>query len=168
MLGNLEEVNDVTQDVFLRAWRSWRSKNGQIQNLKGWLTRIATNAAVDALRHRQLITWLSYQNPDLDADGSSHNDFGDMVTANPADSSDVEQEVIARDEARTALLKMPPDYRMALLLHDGYGYSKADIAEELGLAESGVSMFLSRARSALETAIAEVEADPESQDSPNA
>lgn len=50
-LGPLD-AEEVTQDVFLSAWRSQKSYDPQRGALAGWLTAIAKNKAIDRLRHR--------------------------------------------------------------------------------------------------------------------
>src|SRR5437588_10156386 len=56
LLGNQEDADDVTQEVFVRACMSW---NGlyERERLSPWLYRIATNLCVDQLRRRKRISW---------------------------------------------------------------------------------------------------------------
>src|SRR5437660_6732410 len=56
LLGNMEDADDVTQEVFVRACSSW---NGlyERERLSAWLYRIATNLCVDQLRRRKRISW---------------------------------------------------------------------------------------------------------------
>ena len=51
LTGSLEESEDLTQETFLRAWRSRESFRGE-GPLRAWLYRIATNTCLDALRSR--------------------------------------------------------------------------------------------------------------------
>ena len=46
-----DAAEDVLQDVFIRAWNQ-RDKLSEVQNLRGWLTRIAVNLSLNALRSR--------------------------------------------------------------------------------------------------------------------
>lgn len=49
-LGNREDAEDVTQEVLLRLWENWRSI--EPEGLPAWITRVARNACLDALRRR--------------------------------------------------------------------------------------------------------------------
>jgi RNA polymerase sigma-70 factor (ECF subfamily) len=131
LVGDREQADDLTQDVFLKAFRTL-PKMGASLKLSAWLYRIATNTAYDALRRRKLISWLSWQ--DLDYEPA------DTESADP-------QEMYGTIElVRAALCCMPQQYRAALLLFTQEGFSYSEIARILNIAESGVKMHLSRAR----------------------
>ena len=131
LVGNREQADDLTQDTFLKAFKALPKMDASLK-LSAWLYRIATNTAYDALRRRKLISWLPWQ--DLD------HEPADLESADP-------QETIETTElVRQALGYMPQTYRAALLLYTQQGFSYAEIAQTLGIAESGVKMYLSRAR----------------------
>src|SRR5579871_3217472 len=97
-----------------------------------WRVSASTGEGDDALRRRKLIAWLPWQ--DLD------HEPADVESADP-------QETIGTTElVRGALKRMPAQYRAALLLYTQEGFSYAEIASTLNIAESGVKMYLSRAR----------------------
>src|SRR5207248_2910494 len=52
MMGSLHEAEDLTQESFLRAWRSFDDYEGR-SSIKTWLFQIATHATIDALRQRK-------------------------------------------------------------------------------------------------------------------
>jgi len=131
LVGNREQADDLTQDTFLKAFKALPKMDGNLK-LSAWLYRIATNTAYDALRRRKLIAWMPWQ--DLD------HEPADVESADP-------QETIGTTElVNAALRRMPQHYRAALLLYTREGYSYAEIAKTLRIAESGVKMYLSRAR----------------------
>ncbi|MBA3824469.1 MAG: RNA polymerase sigma factor [Ktedonobacterales bacterium] len=131
LVGNREQADDLTQDTFLKAFRALPKMDASLK-LSAWLYRIATNTAYDALRRRKLIVWMPWQELD--------HEPADLESADP-------QETIETTElVRQALRLMPPTYRAALLLYTQQGFTYAEISQTLGIAESGVKMYLSRAR----------------------
>lgn len=131
LVGDREQADDLTQDTFLKAFRALPKMDSNLK-LSAWLYRIATNTAYDALRRRKLIAWLPWQ--DLD------HEPADVESADP-------QEIYGTTElVRAALRRMPQQYRAALLLYTQEGFSYSEIAHALNIAESGVKMYLSRAR----------------------
>ena len=131
LVGDREQADDLTQDTFLKAFRALPKMDSNLK-LSAWLYRIATNTAYDALRRRKLIAWLPWQ--DLDHEPS------DAENADP-------QEIYGTTEiVRAALHRMPQQYRAALLLYTQEGFTYNEIAHRLNIAESGVKMYLSRAR----------------------
>ena len=52
MLGNIEDAEDVTQEVFVKAYKGIKSFDGK-SSFKTWLYKIASNAAMDELRKRK-------------------------------------------------------------------------------------------------------------------
>ncbi len=131
LVGNREQADDLTQDTFMKAFKALPKMDASLK-LSAWLYRIATNTAYDALRRRKLIAWMPWQ--DLD------HEPADVESADP-------QETIGTSElVKAALRRMPRHYRAALLLYTQEGFSYAEIASTLNIAESGVKMYLSRAR----------------------
>jgi RNA polymerase sigma-70 factor (ECF subfamily) len=131
LVGNREQADDLTQDTFIKVYKALPKMDASLK-LSPWVYRIATNTAYDVLRRRRLIGFVAWQ--DLD------HEPADLESADP-------QETIETSElVHLALRKMSPQYRAALLLYTQQGLSYAEIAEALSIAESGVKMYLSRAR----------------------
>ena len=131
LVGDREQADDLTQDVFLKAFRALPKMDASLK-VSPWLYRIATNTSFDALRRRRLIAWLPWQ--DLD------HEPADVEGADPQENYGTVELV------RAALHRMPPQYRAALLMYTQQGLSYGEIARTLNIAESGVKMYLSRAR----------------------
>ena len=131
LMWDKEQADDLTQDVFLKAFRALPKMDASLK-LNAWLYKIATNTCYDALRRRRLIAWLPWQ--DLE------HEPADVESGDP-------QEIYGTTElVHVALNRMPPQYKTALLLYIQQGFSYGEIARTLNIAESGVKMYLSRAR----------------------
>lgn len=131
LVGDREQASDLAQDVFLRVLRALPKMDATLK-LRPWLYRIATNRAWDFLRRRKLITWSPLQ--DLD------HEPADVESADPQTTYGIVELV------RATLQRMPPSYRAALLLYTLEGFSYREIACALNITESGVKMYLTRAR----------------------
>jgi RNA polymerase sigma-70 factor (ECF subfamily) len=143
MLGNQEDADDVTQEVFIRACNSW---NGlyERERLSPWLYRIATNLCVDMLRRRKRISWWSlshrYRNDDYREQDANEDTFAFL-----ADTGGI-PEVAERDIIRRALQNMPPEYATALVLNAAQGVSYQEIATIMGISPNASATRISRAK----------------------
>ncbi len=131
MLGDLQLAQDITQDCFVKLHLA--IKNGQaLENVRAWLYRVATNAALDERRRRKRIAWL----PLL---GSSERN---------EDFLDPEEQVILRDRLQQVLAGISPNLSVCLLLHLHHGFSHDEIASILGISSGAARTRLQRAREA--------------------
>jgi RNA polymerase sigma-70 factor, ECF subfamily len=165
LVGNREQAYDLTQDVFVKAYRALSGGTTiQAAALSSWLYRIASNTATDALRRRRLINWLplslfnedrgvgagmpGMENADGSRQGNGDESFPSAATsfAGGYDGGRFEQHVADREVVQTVLKRLPPKYASCLLLYEHEGFSCAEIAEVLSLSPSAVKMRLMRAR----------------------
>ena len=144
ILYDPSEAADVTQEVFLRAFRGINGfREGS--SLKTWLYRIAVR---QALNHRRW-SWrhLRQQSSmDAEADESGHAIEFQAPGASPFDelaSREVQQAV------QRALLKVAQNFRMAVILRDLEGMSYEEIAEVLDVSVGTVKSRILRGRRAL-------------------
>ncbi len=128
MLGDEQGAYDLTQEVFVRAWRHFDKLRGYTAP-RAWLFRVATNLAVSALRGRRPLSSV-----DL------------LPTDQQPAMSDPAWRVVERDHVRAALDALPARRRAALTLREVYGLSCAEVAQALGVSETAARMTLSRAR----------------------
>jgi len=131
LLGELGRAEELTQEVFLRAYRALGGLPSDA-NHRAWLYRIATNAAYDQLRRRRLIQWL----PLMDRDRSTPN----------APQVDLEGRIDASEAVQNALGRIPLKYRVPLVLFSVQGYSVAEIGEIMSISVGAVKTRLYRAR----------------------
>ena len=126
LLGNPEDARDVTQETYLRAFRSLPNFRGDAQ-FSTWLYRITANCASSHLgrrarhRHEELT--------DLTRDPEARSEAGAL-----------------RAELVQALRRLPPKLRAVIVLRDIYDLPHAEIAEELAITESAAKVRLHRAR----------------------
>ena len=142
LLGSQEDADDVTQEVFMRAFVSWNELYDH-ENLAPWLYRIATNLCVDQLRRRKRISWwpLMRRSPDQQFEHSIEEEASYL----PLDTGGI-PEVFERDHIRLALAKLPEDYAVVLVLNAAQGLSYQDIATIIGISPNAAATRISRAK----------------------
>jgi RNA polymerase sigma-70 factor, ECF subfamily len=143
LLGSQEDADDLTQEVFMRAFVSWNELYDH-HNLSPWLYRIATNLCVDQLRRRKRISWwpLVRRHPvDAPFERGSEEDASYL----PSDSGGI-PEVFERDHIRLALASMPEDYAIVLVLSAAQGVPYQDIAQIIGISPNAAATRISRAK----------------------
>jgi len=162
MLGSVHDAEDLVQETYLRAWRSYHGFEGR-SSLRTWLYSIATNACLNALESRSrrpLPTGLG--NPSADpADPLVEQtevlwlepvpDM--MVGVNAGDPAAI---VASRESVRLALIAalqhLPPRQRAVLVLRDVLKLRAAEVAEMLDTSTAAVNSSLQRARAQLDQA----------------
>lgn len=143
LLGNLEDADDVTQEVFIRACTSWKGLYER-DHLSPWLYRIATNLCVDQLRRRKRISWWPltqrFRN-DEQSDEVVREDASSLL----ADSGGI-PEIAEREHIRIALKRMPEEYAVVLVLSAAQGIPYQEIAEIVGISPNAAATRISRAK----------------------
>src|SRR5438876_4998892 len=141
LLGNQEDADDVTQEVFVRACTSWDGLYER-ERLSPWLYRIATNLCVDQLRRRKRISWwpLSLRFRKDDADEEVVSDDSSLLLA---DSGGI-PEIAEREHIRLTLTSMPEDYAIVLVLSAAQGVPYQEIAAILGISPNAAATRISR------------------------
>ena len=170
MLGSSHDVDDVLQEVGLRAWRA-KDTLDDPSKARAWLYRIATNVCLDELRHRRVRhrpfelvppsqgdplrasvdrdAWIE-PCPDLWLEGVSH----DAATAYELHESTTLAFV-------AAVQHLTPSQRAILLLRDVVGFSADETASALEMNIDAVTSALFRARAAAKTKLhAQTHDDP--------
>jgi RNA polymerase sigma-70 factor, ECF subfamily len=136
MLGRCDEVEEVSQETFLRVFQALPRFNGRYQ-LGAWITRIATNVCLDHIRSR------SRKPSDATPDEILELEGDDFERSDPAEIS------VRRAEGRRirkVLESLPPLHRAAIVLRDFEGLSYCEVADALDLTEIQVKALLHRAR----------------------
>ncbi|HKR51351.1 MAG TPA: RNA polymerase sigma factor SigM [Pseudonocardiaceae bacterium] len=132
-LGDPEDAADAVQDAFISAFRSAGGFRGQAQ-VTTWLHRIVVNACLDRIRHNR-----SRPTAPLP-------DTGPGEPASNLDAMTDREFQLALDDA---LGSLPVEQRAAIVLVDVEGYSVAETARLLGVAEGTVKSRCARGRARL-------------------
>jgi RNA polymerase sigma-70 factor (ECF subfamily) len=120
-------AEDLAQETFVRALQA-RRRLPEVRNPRAWLYRVATNAALNALRRRRRFAWLPWRASDV-----------------PHHAPDVADQVAGHHELEAALGSLAPAYRASLLLYAQFGLSPAEVAEALGLSLAAARKRIYRA-----------------------
>jgi RNA polymerase sigma-70 factor (ECF subfamily) len=148
LVGSREEAEDLVQDTYARAFRSWRSFQPGT-NLRAWLLRILTNLNIDRGRRQQ-------RSPD-----TQPLEEGDYFLYNrleqDAGESDADRVVerLSQDNVVQALSAVPHDFRDVIVLVDIGDFSYADAAQILDIPLGTVMSRLHRGRRILKRQLAE-------------
>ncbi|MCW2616620.1 MAG: polymerase sigma factor SigE [Frankiales bacterium] len=139
LTGNQHDAEDLTQEVFVRVFRSLSSYTPG--TFEGWLHRITTNLFLDLVRRRARIRF------DALPDDAERLPSGDRGPAQLYDDTHFDHDVQA------ALDAMPPDFRAAVVLCDLEGLSYEEIAATLGIKIGTVRSRIHRGRAQLRASL---------------
>ena len=150
LVGSREEAEDLVQETYARAFRSWRSYTPGT-NLRAWILRILTNLNIDRGRRVQ-------RAPDFQP-----LEEGDYYLANKVAAADGEQaldqervvERLSQDGIVNALADVPHDFRDVVVLVDIGEFSYAEAAQILDIPMGTVMSRLHRGRRILKQKLAE-------------
>jgi RNA polymerase sigma-70 factor, ECF subfamily len=128
--GNAEDAEDITQEVFVKAWRNLQ-RFDRTKSFKTWIFAIAKNTAIDFLKKKKAIPFSAFsaRNGENKAEKSS---FAETL----ADSLPLPDEMLMRRDARYVLTRaietLSPKYRKVLFLRSMRELTFREIAESLG------------------------------------
>lgn len=152
MCPNTDEAQDLVQETFLRAWKSWDQFEGR-SSPSTWLWTIAVRACQRMKRKR------SGEPQRMEPLESLLPSPGDTIPDIPAeDVQDALDEVIRQEmqeAVEVAIGDLPQDFRLALVLKEIAGLSLSEIAEILDVKEATVKTRVHRARLMLRNALSQ-------------
>jgi len=156
MLGSMDDAEDVVQETYLRAWRSYDAFENR-SSVRTWLHRIATNACLTALQHRSRRVLPSGLGGPSDDPHTAPAPAGPAVAwlqpipdavIDPA-ANDPAAVVASRENLRLALVAslqhLPAQQRAVLLLRDVMAFPATEVAAMLGTTVAAVKSALQRA-----------------------
>jgi RNA polymerase sigma-70 factor (ECF subfamily) len=140
LTGNRQDAEDLTQEVFVRVFRSLSSF--QPGTFEGWLHRITTNLFLDQARRKQRIRF-----------DALPEDFSDRLPGLlPTPDAEYVRDLFDAD-IEAALNELSPEYRAAVVLCDVEGLSYEEIASVLEVKIGTVRSRIHRGRSMLRKAL---------------
>jgi RNA polymerase sigma-70 factor (ECF subfamily) len=179
MTGSLHDAEDLVQETYLRAWKSYDGFQGR-SSVRTWLYRIATNTCLTALDGRQrrpLPSGLGQPASDPYGEITEHNEvpwLEPMPDPTHEDPSDPSVIVGSRESVRlafiAALQHLSPRQRAVLVMRDVLQWKAAEVGSAIGASTAAVNSLLQRARAQLESVDPKEDAsvtapeDPEAQD----
>jgi RNA polymerase sigma-70 factor (ECF subfamily) len=149
LVGSREEAEDLMQEAYARAFRSWRSfQTGT--NLRAWLLRILTNLNIDRGRRLQ-------RTPDMQPLEESDYFLVDRLeeAGGPISEEERVDERLSQDSIVDALAAVPHDFRDVIVLVDIGDFTYQDAAQILDIPIGTVMSRLHRGRRILKTRLAE-------------
>lgn len=171
MLGSVHDAEDLVQETYLRAWKSY-AKFENRSSVRTWLYRIATNACLTALEskaRRPLPTGLGAPSSAADDPLVERGEVpwlepvpDAMVVGAGSDHADPAAVAVDKESVRlafvAALQHLPPRQRAVLILRDVLRWKASEVADAVGISTPAVNSMLQRAHAQL----AKVGATPES------
>lgn len=149
MVGDKHEAEDLTQEAFLRAYKSLASLK-EDDLVDRWLYRIVSNVTIDHLRRRPKRPYLSLNEPISTDEGEVTPEVADWSS-----SPDVRIETEQFEGCiQQALSELPPDFRLCLVLCDVEGLSYEEISRTLQCSIGTVRSRIHRARKSVREKLA--------------
>ena len=133
MLGNEAEAEDVLQDSFIDVFRRLDSFRAE-SSLGAWIKRIVINHCLNVFKKRRI----------------KFEEISESAGNIPAEENEDHEEVVYEvRKVKEGILKLPDGYRQVLTLYLIEGYDHAEIADILGIQETGSKSQYSRAKAKL-------------------
>lgn len=144
LTGSEADARDLSQDVFLSAWRAMGRFTGE-SRFSTWLYAIATNAARSHGRHLAVARRVTPASLDAEGPDGAVREF---AAGGGSPSAPIERRE-AREKVQEALDALEPDLREAIVLREIEGLDYATIAQALAVPLGTVKTRIHRARLAL-------------------
>jgi RNA polymerase sigma-70 factor (ECF subfamily) len=152
MVRDREQAEDLAQETFVKVFNHIDSFNPKYK-FSSWIFKIASNLTIDALRKKDLNT--------VSLDGSRHASTPDEIDATriTVESRDENPEEFLEakelgQEIESAIGRLRPEYRTAILLRHVEGRPYEEIAEIMGIPLGTVKTYIHRARGELKETLA--------------
>jgi RNA polymerase sigma-70 factor (ECF subfamily) len=155
LTGNVHDAEDLTQEVFVRVFRSLSTYTPG--TFEGWLHRITTNLFLDQVRRKKRIRF-----------DALAEDADSRMPGREPDPSRAYDDTHLDDDIQAALDALSPDFRAAVVLCDIEGLTYEEIAATLGIKLGTVRSRIHRGRAQLRDALAHRAPRPRAGNMPHA
>lgn len=136
--SNIDAAEDLTQDVFIRVYRSLEQYDSKQGDLSNWLMRLARNLIIDDYRHRQ-------RNPqNTMADAVDDHQYH-LRAAGSSAHKEIERKELA-SQVQEGIDKLPEDLRTCVILRDIEELTYQEIVDVLRIPEGTVKSRINRGR----------------------
>ena len=142
---NREDALDVSQEVFLKLWRTLESFRGEC-SIKSYLMKLTKNAALDLKRRNSYRQTVSLTMENYEGESSQLDIADTSEDANPQEAY-LRRERI--EKVRRAISELDEEHRQVIVMREMNGMSYREISDALGINEGTVKSRINRARSAL-------------------
>jgi len=129
-VGNIADAEDLTQQVFIKAWQAIHRYKKTASPFLAWLIKISHNLVIDFYRSNRTMAYC-----DLDI-------FSSNPSSNPEHIAESQFE---QQQMRQAILELPGDQQQVILMRFIEGFSYAEVAASLNKSEGAVRVILHRA-----------------------
>ncbi len=136
--GNRAAAEDLTQEVFLRLYRTLEQYDPREGDLSSWLMRVARNLIIDDYRRRA-------RTPAQNGEDLAEHEYHLRADEREDPHALVEQRELS-EQIHAALAKLSPELRACVILRDLEGLSYQEIAEALQIPEGTVKSRINRGR----------------------
>jgi RNA polymerase sigma-70 factor (ECF subfamily) len=153
--GNAADAEDLTQEAFFRAFRSFDSYEGD-KPFENWILRIVSRLFLDLLRHRRRrVSTVSYDAP-LHKESAEEDLLFEKADSAPSPEDELLNHTLS-EELEDTLRSLPAEQRLVVMLADVDDMPYQDIAEMLGAPIGTIRSRLHRTHKALRKKIVEWE-----------
>ena len=129
-VGSTEDAEDLTQQVFLKAWQAIGRYNKTSTPFLAWLMRISHNLIIDFYRSKKDKAYL---------------DFEIAAGDSPSSPESVAETEFYQQLVRRAILRLPADQQQVIMMSFIEGFSYAEIASTLGKSGGAIRVIQHRA-----------------------
>lgn len=151
MMKNEEDALDMSQEAYLKAWKTMQSFDGNC-SFSSWMYTITRNVCIDNIRKRE-----NTQTVSLTVQSEDEDEYDRVL----ADNDGAPERVLEQSErartVRDAIGRLSDIHREIIVLFDIEGYSYAEISRILGIEEGTVKSRLWRARDNLRKILRDME-----------
>jgi len=135
-VGTIEDAEDLTQQVFVRAWQAIGRYKKTASPFLAWLIKISHNLVIDFYRSKKSETYA---------------DFDDVATKPETDPAHLAEAQFSQEEIRRAINKLHGDQQQVILMRFIEDFSYTEIAAALGKSEGAIRVIIHRGLAKLKT-----------------